>query len=296
MTKIYTQCAVDIIRDEALKTVSEINRVPLHYLVEDQGLAYSYFLATVFDGHGALRPWLLQRDVGGVVTVIGHGDINNLNSALDRSRSKLANCVTGLRSLPPITIETGKRYRFEVRVCPTVNATPRGNDKGGEMDVFLAEERKGTIPVGEKRHDGVARRETYRAWLQRKLPGATIDDFYYNHRENWRIGSFYRRSGQSWKLNRWPVAHMEGKLTVHDENTFFHAISQGVGRQSAYGFGAIRLDLIEDKERSWTGRFGAACSADHVLRLRRSRASQELGYPGDHGQLPTSASRTMAPQ
>jgi hypothetical protein len=128
--------------------------------------------------------------------------------------------------LPPLSLR--ERYRFSIRLTPTIRVTESEGRRHGEQDAFLAK----ADTVGK--HAGV-----YRDYLAQRLVDATIE---VSRLVQFRLRKFMRpKTDGSVSGKTVPEAVIEGRLRVDDPSKLLDAIGGGIGRQRAYGCGMLRL-------------------------------------------------------
>jgi hypothetical protein len=194
-------------------------------------------------GGAVLRPWSLHRQTGPVGTVIGYSTISpadieaRLGIALPSIRTAIKR-VHG-HELPPLSV--GQRFRFTVRLCPTIRVTP-SKDKShahGEIDAFLV-----AVQRGEQK---IEREGVYTRYLVERLKGASVERVKLTR---FRLETMSRaHRGANAPLSRIaqrvvPDAVLEGILTISDRELFQQTLMSGVGRQRAFGRGYVRLEPL----------------------------------------------------
>ena len=192
-------------------------------------------------GGPVVRPWSLHRKTGPVATVIGYSAIplaeieTRLGTALPAVRAAVKT-IHG-HALPPI--KAGQKFRFSIRLCPTIRITPSkdGSRAHGEQDAFLV-----AIERGEKNID---RERVYTRYLIDRISGAIVDRakltrFRLETITRPHRGAAAPSSGVAQRVV--PDAVLEGVLTVSDPNLFVRTLMNGIGRQRAYGRGYVRLE------------------------------------------------------
>lgn len=141
----------------------------------------------------------------------------------------------------PKTLSEGRRYGFEVRLCPVVRSR-RGQSgrRGVELDAFLAacNEGEGSSPD---------RQTVYLDWARRLLErnDAVVVDAL--ELESFQFTKLLRRTkktentGRKSNLLQRPDIVIKGSFQVRNEESAMHLIEQGVGRHKAFGFGMMLL-------------------------------------------------------
>jgi len=141
-----------------------------HEARHDPGFLLKTVLTETFAGP-AVRPWVLHRQAGHVVSILGYA-----TTPIEELRERAALALPGLRAaivglhghaLPPL--RNGQRLRFSVQLCPTLHITRREDRsrRHGERDAFLA-----AVDRGET---GIEREGVYSRFLAERLVGATLD-------------------------------------------------------------------------------------------------------------------------
>jgi hypothetical protein len=188
-----------------------------------------------------VRPWSLHRQVGPVATVIGYSAIP-LADVETRLAMALPSIRTAIKALYGHTLPTlaaGQKFRFSVRLCPTIRVTPskEKSHPHGEIDAFLV-----AVQHGET---NIEREGIYARYLDQRLKGATVERakltrFRLEQISRPHRGASAPTSGIAQRVV--PDAVLEGVLTVADPTTFTQTLMGGVGRQRAFGRGYIRLE------------------------------------------------------
>jgi CRISPR system Cascade subunit CasE len=204
----------------------------------------SYLLKTVlteaFAGP-AVRPWTVHRQDGPIVTVLGYSDLSK-NELAERAALALPAVRAAITSihghLLPVMRE-GQRYRFSVRLCPTLHVTPdpAGLRRHGERDAFLA-----AIDRGE---EGILREVIYTRYLVERLKGARVDaarltGFRLVEVTRPHRGSLAPATGVAQRVL--PEAEFLGVVTVMDSDVLAQTVRNGIGRHRAFGRGYVRLE------------------------------------------------------
>jgi CRISPR system Cascade subunit CasE len=141
--------------------------------------------------------------------------------------------------LPPLI--AGQRFRFSVRLCPTIRITP-SKDKAhahGEIDAFLVAVRRG--------EQKIEREGVYARYLVERLRGASVERIKLTR---FRLETMSRpHRGANAPSSRVaervvPHATLEGILKLSDPELFQQTLMSGVGRQRAFGRGYVRLEPL----------------------------------------------------
>ncbi len=128
----------------------------------------------------------------------------------------------------PLSWEAGRRFAFEVLVCPV------SRKDGVEKDVFLRQAER-TETAGN-----LTRAAVYRQWLARQVgPAAELETV---RLDAFRLIRYYRKGisdspGRGWR----PQAVLSGTLRIRDGGAFSHLLARGVGRHRAFGYGMVLL-------------------------------------------------------
>jgi hypothetical protein len=211
-----------------------------HAAKHDMGMLIKTVLTEAFGG-AVVRPWSLHRQAGPVATILGYSAISVTDIEMRQGTAlpAIRSAIKGLygHSLPVLT--AGQKFRFSVRICPTIRITP-SKDKAhahGEIDAFL---------VAVQRCEANINREgVYTRYLTERLKGATVDSvkltkFRLEQMSRPHRGSSAPPSGISQRVG--PDAVLEGILTVSDPQLLLCTLMTGVGRQRAFGRGYVRLE------------------------------------------------------
>jgi CRISPR system Cascade subunit CasE len=138
--------------------------------LEDDTLILKTILWEGFSG-GVVRPWAAHAQRGPVTTVVGYSEAGA--DELNKRRALALPSVQGAVSealaaiLPPLV--SGERYRFSIRLVPTIRVTKAEGRRYGERDAFLVSVESLGKDAGLKRDD------VYRDYLKERLPGANIE-------------------------------------------------------------------------------------------------------------------------
>jgi CRISPR system Cascade subunit CasE len=202
--------------------------------LDDESLILKSILWEGFSGN-ALRPWAIHAQRGPMITIIGYSqnDAGELNKRRALALPSVQAAVGEAIAVPLPSLSVTDRYRFSVRLVPTIRITKAEGRRYGERDAFLVKADSAGKDAGLNRDD------VYRDYLAERLRGASI--------EASRLVQFRLRRLMRPKLDRsvsgrtMPEAVIEGQLRVDDPTRLAEAISAGVGRQRAYGFGMLRL-------------------------------------------------------
>jgi hypothetical protein len=194
-------------------------------------------------GGAVVRPWSLHRHAGPVGTIIGYSAVSpadiqaRLGMALPSIRAAVK-AVYG-HELPPLSV--GEKFRFSVRLCPTIRITP-SKDKShphGEIDAFLV-----AVQRGEQK---IEREGVYARYLVERLKGASVERVKLTR---FRLETMSRpHRGTNAPSSRVaqrvvPDATVEGILKVSDAGLFQQTLMNGIGRQRAFGRGYVRLEPL----------------------------------------------------
>jgi CRISPR-associated protein Cas6/Cse3/CasE subtype I-E len=241
MTLTIPRCEAEIDFLAAAALARHRNVAP-SVINSDEGVIIGNAIAEAFNGHAALRPWVVINREGTHVIVRGNGSVAELRLALDLVKNRLAKeAIVDLREVGAIDINEGLRYRFSTRLCPLQNGRA-GDGRSREIDVFLAEVEKQKKLASPER---LRRDDVYLTWLGKKLQeagaslrAATINGF--------SITAAGRsNTKREWVIRKYPDARFSGVLTVEDATKFSAAVKQGIGRQKVYGFGFLELEPIQ---------------------------------------------------
>jgi hypothetical protein len=194
-------------------------------------------------GGAVVRPWSLHRQLGSVASVIGYSAIpvDEIERRLQTSLPSVRGAVKAIYGHTLPEVEPGQKFRFSVRLCPTIRVTP-SKDKShayGEQDAFLV--------AVQRRETNIEREGVYTRYLAERLSGATIEltkltRFQLLTMTRPHRGASAPASGLAQRVI--PDAVLEGILAVEDPTIFKQTLMQGIGRQRAYGRGYVRLEAM----------------------------------------------------
>jgi CRISPR system Cascade subunit CasE len=192
--------------------------------------------AILCDAYGDARPQpFLAEEKMGRVKVLGYGDFDGAEMVRrmeETAEPEVAACILDVSSKAmPATWEIGRRYGFKIRVAPT----RQGHHEDGrrkERDALLFE-------TGD-----ADREEVYRRWLLERIgAAAAVEEC---EMRSFRLVRGCRRavvgSGKRpAKPVTLPEVIYEGVIRVLDPDGFGSLLRNGVGRNKAFGFGALML-------------------------------------------------------
>jgi CRISPR system Cascade subunit CasE len=201
---------------------------------DDESLVLKTILWEGFSG-SALRPWAIHSQRGPVTTIVGYTqfDASELNKRRALALPSVQSAVGEAIVAPLPSLSANERYRFSIRIVPTIRVTKTEGRRYGERDAFLVKADAAGREAGLKRDD------VYRDYLGERLAGASIEA---SRVVQFRLRRLMRpKKDRSVSPKTMPEAVIEGCLRVDDPAKLVEAISLGVGRQRAYGFGMLRL-------------------------------------------------------
>jgi CRISPR system Cascade subunit CasE len=194
-------------------------------------------------GGAVIRPWSLHHQAGSVASVIGYSaiPIGEIETRLLTSLPSVRAAIKAVHGHTLPAVEAGQKFRFSVRLCPTIRITP-SKDKShahGEQDAFLV--------VVQRGETNIEREGVYTRYLAERLLGATVERarltrFQLSKMTRPHRGASAPASGLAQRVV--PDAVLEGILTVTDPAAFMQTLMKGVGRQRAYGRGYVRLEAM----------------------------------------------------
>jgi CRISPR-associated protein Cas6/Cse3/CasE subtype I-E len=197
--------------------------------LRDEGLLLKTVLTEALGG-AVIKPWRLMGQRDGTATIIGY-TTRDEGELIDRAAMALPavqRAVSIVATAPFPALRVGQTLRFAVRLVPTIRQTGKG-----EVDVFLRE-------VREQPDERPERSAVYTTYLIERLHGAQVDSVAL---EGFRLANMVRRHARKgWAQRTFPVAEMNGTLTVKDHAAFTQTLIAGIGRQKAFGFGLVRLE------------------------------------------------------
>ena len=201
---------------------------------DDESLILKTILWEEFSG-GAIRPWAIHAQRGSKTIVVGYSlfDASELNKRRALALPSVQEAGGEAIAVPLPSLSSGERYRFTIRLVPTIRVTKAEGRRYGERDAFLVK----ADAVGK--NGGLKRDEVYHAYLAERLLGATVED---SRLRQFRLRKFMRpQKDGSVSGKTMPEAVIEGHLRVDDTVKLYEAIGTGIGRQRAYGCGMLRL-------------------------------------------------------
>lgn len=194
-------------------------------------------------GGAVVRPWTLHRQAGSVASVIGYSSIpaSEVETRLLTSLPSVRAAIKAVHGHALPKLEVGQKFRFSVRLCPTIRVTP-SKDKSrahGEQDAFLVAVERGEASI---EREGI-----YTQYLAKRLLGTKIEQaklVRFQLMKMTRPHHGASASASNFAQRVVPDAVLQGVLTVTEPVTFKQALMQGVGRQRAYGRGYVRLEAM----------------------------------------------------
>jgi CRISPR-associated protein Cas6/Cse3/CasE subtype I-E len=184
-------------------------------------------------GGAVIRPWAVLRQEGRVAVLGGYSplDADAINKRLALASPSLQAAISDIVSAPMPDFVVGQSLRFAVRLTPTINVTKRG-----ERDEYLVAREAGRTDTREV---------VYSEYLVQRLRGAEVrsaalDRFQLGKVTRPHHGNRAPDTGVATRVM--PDVTISGVLVVTDPKMFADILSQGVGRQRAYGRGMLRLE------------------------------------------------------
>jgi CRISPR-associated protein Cas6/Cse3/CasE subtype I-E len=202
--------------------------------LDDESLVLKTILWEGFSG-GAVRPWAIHARRGPKTIIVGYSqlDATELNKRRALALPSVQEAIGEAIAVPLPSLSAGERYRFTIRLVPTIRVTKAEGRRYGERDAFLVE----ADAVGKDA--GLMRDQVYRAYLAERLAGATVED---SRLGQFRLLKFMRpKKDGAVSGKTMPEAVIEGRLRVDDPAKLNEVIGTGIGRQRAYGCGMLRL-------------------------------------------------------
>jgi hypothetical protein len=195
-------------------------------------------------GGAVVRPWSLHRQAGPVATIIGYSTISptDIEARLGMALPSMRAVIKGVHGHELPTLSEGQKFRFTVRLCPTIRITP-SKDKShahGEIDAFLV-----AVQRGEQK---IEREGVYKRYLVERLKGASVERvkltrFRLETMSRPHRGASAPSAGAAQRVV--PDVVLEGILKVSDGQLFQQTLMGGVGRQRAFGRGYVRLEPLQ---------------------------------------------------
>jgi CRISPR associated protein len=227
------QVDIDVLSAARAVTLSHIARHDVDMLIKSA-------LTEAFGG-AVVRPWSLHRQAGPMATIIGYSatPVADIEARLGMALPSIRTAIKALYGHALPTPAEGQRFRFSVRLCPTIRVTP-SKDKShahGEIDAFLVAVQRGET--------NIERAGVYTRYLIERLRGASVarvklTRFRLEQISRPHRGASAPASGFAQRVV--PDAVLEGVLTVAEPTTFLQTLVSGVGRQRAFGRGYVRLE------------------------------------------------------
>jgi CRISPR system Cascade subunit CasE len=205
--------------------------------LDDESLILKTILSEGFSG-GKIRPWSIHAQVGPRTIIVGYSQIDaaELNKRRALALPSVQQAIGEAIAVPLPTLSSGERFRFAIRLVPTIRVTKSEGRRYGERDAFLVK----ADALGKDA--GLKRDNVYRDYLAERLAGATVED---GRLVQFRLRKFMRpKKDGSVSGKTMPEAVIEGHLRVDDPAKLYEAIGTGVGRQRAYGCGMLRLQPV----------------------------------------------------
>ena len=202
--------------------------------LDDESLILKSILWEAFSG-STLRPWAIHSQRGPMTTIVGYtqSDSAELNKRRALALPSVQAAVGEAIAVPLPALSAKERYRFSICLVPTIRVTKSEGRRYGERDAFLARADTAGKDGGLKRDD------VYRDYLAERLSGASIEA---SRLVQFRLRRLMRpKKDRSVSGKTMPEAVIEGCLCVDEPPKLIEAITTGIGRQRAYGFGMLRL-------------------------------------------------------
>jgi CRISPR system Cascade subunit CasE len=203
-----------------------------HTELHDSDLLVKTVLTQALGGP-LVRPWAALRRDGRTAVIAGYSaqDADALRQRLAFASPATQAAISDIFSAPMPEFHVGQSLRFTVRLMPTMNVTRRG-----ERDAYLVAREAGRAGTREA---------VYSEYLSQLLRGAEVrvavlDRFQLAKVTRPHRGKDAPETGVAGRFM--PDATMSGVLVVADPETFARTLSEGAGRQRAYGCGMLRLE------------------------------------------------------
>jgi CRISPR associated protein len=234
--------------------------------LDDESLILKTILWEGFSG-GAIRPWSIQAQRGPTTIIVGYSrfDASELNKrrALALPSVQEAGGEAIAVSLP--SLSSGERYRFTIRLVPTIRVTKAEGRRYGERDAFLVK----ADAVGKDA--GLKRDEVYRAYLAERLLGATVED---SRLRQFRLRKFMRpQKDGSVSGKTMPEAVIEGHLRVGDPVRDRHWSAAGLRLRNAEASTGLGGDFFG-------GKLAQGGSVEYQMVANKSLSPARGGDPG----------------
>jgi hypothetical protein len=227
------QVDIDVLAVARAVALSHSAKSDLHLLIK-------MALTEAFGG-AVVRPWSLHRQAGPVATIVGYSgtSITEIEQRLGLALPSIRATIKAVHGHPLPALAAGQKFRFTVRLCPTIRITPskEKSHPHGEIDAFLVAVQRGET--------NIERQGIYTRYLVERLGGAAVEHatltrFRLEQMSRPHRGPSAPASGAAQRVV--PDAVLEGIITVTDPAMFVQTLMSGVGRQRAFGRGYVRLE------------------------------------------------------
>jgi CRISPR system Cascade subunit CasE len=226
---LLVQVAIDI-----PQAVRHLRQFLSRTALDDDSLLLKTILTEGLGGP-IIRPWTVHALRGPKAIIVGYSTLGGEDLqrrralALPSVQSALGEPLTA--AMPPL--RTGDKFRFAVKLVPTIRVTPGGDRRHGERDAYLVAADKAGKDAG------LSRDTVYCDYLRDRLQGAELER---GRLEQFQLKRFARpRAAGGHAQKAAPEATLSGSLIVGDTEAFGHHLQKGVGRHKAYGYGMLRL-------------------------------------------------------
>ena len=106
--------------------------------LDDESLILKTILWEGFSG-GAIRPWAIHAQRGPKTIIVGYSrfDASELNKRRALALPSVQEAIGEAIAVPLPSLSPGERYRFTIRLVPTIRVTKAEGRRYGERDAFL---------------------------------------------------------------------------------------------------------------------------------------------------------------
>jgi CRISPR system Cascade subunit CasE len=223
----FVQTTIDLVA-----AARHVSKHASHTASRDVSFVCKTVLSEGLCGSDVLRPWALRDNRDGKLTIVAYSQMNP--DEVDRRKGfalpEVQSAIGKVLGYPLPALRTGEKFRFRIRLCPTIRSTKRG-----ETDAFL-------IAADEAGKDAnLLRDDVYRDFIAARIAGAEVGP---TSMTGFRLTRFARKSKKAstgFATRAFPDAEMVGHLVVTDPSVFAETLAAGIGRQRAFGYGMLQL-------------------------------------------------------
>ena len=149
--------------------------------LDDDSLVLMTILWEAFSG-GALRPWMVHARTGPILTILGYAQASaeELNKRRALALPSVQAAVGDIIAVPLPSLASDERYRFSIRMVPTIHVTKRESNghRHGERDAFLVAADAAGTGAGLQRDNVYRDQSVYRIQTQPERQLAALAAWY----------------------------------------------------------------------------------------------------------------------